>query len=207
VVATNDDWAGAAALTTAFSQVGAFPFTGPTSKDAAILIELEPRSGGYTAVVSAAPGAAGRVIAEFYDVTSATGFRATTPRLVNVSVNKQIDAGGSLTAGFVIGGSTAKTVLVRAIGPGLGVFGVPGVMADPRLDLFNASSVRIAANDNWGGGAQLTAAGTRVGAFEIANRQSADAMLLVTLVPGNYSAEVRGANGGGVALVEVYEVP
>ncbi len=207
VVATNDDWAGAAALTTAFSQVGAFPFTGPTSKDAAILIELEPRSGGYTAVVSAAPGAAGRVIAEFYDVTSATGFRATTPRLVNVSVNKQIDAGGSLTAGFVIGGSTAKTVLVRAIGPGLGVFGVPGVMADPRLDLFNASSVRIAANDNWGGDAQLTAAGARVGAFDIANRQSADAMLLVTLAPGNYSAEVRGANGGGVALVEVYEVP
>lgn len=207
VVATNDDWAGAPALTTAFSQVGAFPFTGPTSKDAAILIELEPRTGGYTAVVSAAPGAAGRVIAEFYDVTSPTGFRATTPRLVNVSVNKQIDPGGSLTAGFVIGGSTAKTVLVRAIGPGLGVFGVPGVMTDPRLDLFNASSVRIAANDNWGGDAQLTAAGSRVGAFEIANRQSADAMLLVTLAPGNYSAEVRGVNGGGVALVEVYEVP
>jgi hypothetical protein len=207
VVATNDDWAGAAALTTAFSQVGAFSFTDAASKDAAIFLELESRAGGYTAVVSAAPGATGRVIAEFYDATSAIGFRANTPRLVNVSVSKQIDAGSSLTAGFVIGGSTAKTVLVRAIGPGLGVFGVPGVMADPRLDLFNASSVRIAANDNWGGEAQLTAAGARVGAFEIANRQSADAILLVTLVPGNYSAEVRGTNGGGTALVEVYEVP
>jgi hypothetical protein len=147
------------------------------------------------------------VIAEFYDATPITAFRATTPRLVNVSVRKQIDAGGSLTAGFVIGGSTAKTVLVRAIGPGLGVFGVPGVMADPKLDLFNGSSVRIAANDNWGGDAQITAAGTRVGAFAIANRTSADAMLLVTLMPGSYSAEVRGTNGGGQALVEVYEVP
>lgn len=207
VVATNDDWAGAPALASAFSQVGAFPFTGPTSKDAAIFTNLEARAGGYTAVVSAAAGAAGRVIAEFYDATPITAFRATTPRLVNVSVRKQIDAGGSLTAGFVIGGSTAKTVLVRAIGPGLGVFGVPGVMADPKLDLFNGSSVRIAANDNWGGDAQITAAGTRVGAFAIANRTSADAMLLVTLMPGSYSAEVRGTNGGGQALVEVYEVP
>lgn len=207
VVAANDDWAGAPALTAAFAQVGAFPFTGADSKDAAIALDLESRSSGYTVVVSAGAGATGRVIAEIYDATSPTGFRANTPRLVNVSVSKQIDAGGSLTAGFVIGGSTAKTVLVRAVGPGLGVFGVPGVMADPRLDLFNASSVRIASNDNWGGGAQLTTAGGRVGAFEIANKQSTDAMLLVTLVPGNYTAEVRGTNGGGTALVEVYEVP
>ncbi len=207
VVAANDDWAGAPALTAVFSQVGAFPLTGADSKDAAIALDLESRSGGYTVVVSAGAGATGRVIAEIYDATSPTGFRANTPRLVNVSVSKQIDAGSSLTAGFVIGGSTAKTVLVRAIGPGLGVFGVPGVMADPRLDLFNANSVRIASNDNWRGEAQLTAAGGRVGAFEIANKQSTDAMLLVTLVPGNYSAEVRGTNGGGTALVEVYEVP
>jgi hypothetical protein len=157
--------------------------------------------------VSGATGATGRVIAEFYDATPITTFRATTPRLINVSVRKQIDAGGSLTAGFVIGGSTAKTVLVRAIGPGLAVFGVPGLMADPRLELFNSSSVRIAANDNWGGDPQLTAAGARVGAFALADARGADAMLLLTLVPGNYSAEVRGANGGGTALVEVYEVP
>jgi hypothetical protein len=207
VVAANDDWQGVPAVAEAFTRVGAFPFTGTNSKDAAIFQNLEPRSGGYTVVVSGAPGATGRVIAEFYDATPITTFRATTPRLINVSVRKQIDAGGSLTAGFVIGGSTAKTVLVRAIGPGLAVFGVPGLMADPRLELFNSSSVRIAANDNWGGDPQLTAAGARVGAFALADARGADAMLLLTLVPGNYSAEVRGANGGGTALVEVYEVP
>ena len=136
------------------------------------------------------------MIAEFYDATVRTAFRPATPRLINVSVRKQIDAGSSLTAGFVIGGSTAKTVLVRAVGPGLGVFGVPGLMADPRLELFG-NSISIATNDNWGGTAPLVAAGARVGAFEIANRQSTDAMLLVTLVPGNYSAEVRGVRGGG----------
>eukprot|EP01041_Mallomonas_annulata_P030331 gene30331-52447_t len=109
-------------------------------------------------------------------------------------------AGTTLTAGFVIGGSTAKTVLVRAIGPGLAVFGVPGLMADPRLELFASGSVSIAINDNWGGDPQLTQAGARVGAFRIENAQSTDAMLLLTLTPGNYTAEVRGVSGGGAAL-------
>jgi len=207
VVASNDDWLGAPALATVFAQVGAFGFTGPDSKDAAIFNTLEARAGGYTVRVSGAPGAMGRVIAELYDATSITAFPPPTPRLINVSVRKQIDAGTSLTAGFVIAGSTAKTVLVRAIGPGLAQFGVPGLMADPRLELFNSSSVPIAANDNWGGDPQLTQAGTRVGAFVVTPTTSADAMLLITLAPGSYTAEVRGVTGGGNALVEVYEVP
>jgi hypothetical protein len=32
-------------------------------------------------------------------------------------------------------------------------------------------------------------------------------MILVTLAPGNYTAQVTGSGSGGVALVEVYEVP
>ena len=44
-----------------------------------------------------------------------------TPRLVNVSVLKKINAGEILTAGFVIAGSTSKQVLIRAIGPTLGL--------------------------------------------------------------------------------------
>lgn len=207
VIASNDDWAGDAALASAFAQVGAFVFTGVDSKDAAIFTSLAPRAGGYTVRVSGATGATGRVIAELYDATSIVAFSASTPRLINVSVLKQIDAGTSLTAGFVIAGSTAKTVLVRAIGPGLAAFGVPGVMADPRLELFNNGAASIAANDNWGGDEQLEQAGARVGAFAITAAQSADAMILITLQPGNYSAEVRGATGGGAVLVEVYEVP
>lgn len=207
VIATNDDWGGTPALSAAFAQVGAFGFLSGSSKDAAIFTTLPPRGGGYTVRVSGAPGATGRVIAELYDATVITAFPPQTPRLINVSVRKQIDAGTTLTAGFVIGGSTAKTVLVRAIGPGLAVFGVPGLMADPRLELFASGSVSIAINDNWGGDPQLTQAGARVGAFRIENAQSTDAMLLLTLTPGNYTAEVRGVSGGGAALVEVYEVP
>jgi hypothetical protein len=124
-------------------------------------------------------------------------------------VRKQIDAGASLTVGFVIGGNTARTVLVRAIGPGLAAFGVPGTMPDPQLALFNSSQVRMVENDNWGGDPQITNASTSVGAFAIADAAGKDAMMLTTLAPGGYTVQVNGVpnTGGGSALVEVYEVP
>jgi len=112
-----------------------------------------------------------------------------------------------LIAGFVIGGTTSRTVLIRAIGPGLTPFGVTGTLADPRLQLFSGSTL-VRENDNWNGDQLLVGLGNTVGAFEIADRQSRDAMLLLTLAPGSYTARVGGANNGtGVALVEVYEVP
>ena len=119
-------------------------------------------------------------------------------------------AGAILTAGFVIGGSTAKTVLIRAVGPTLGAapFKIPGVMADPQLALFNSASVQIAGNDNWGGDAAISAANTAVGAFALGSATSKDAIILVTLPPGAYTAQASGvANTGGLAIVEVYEVP
>jgi hypothetical protein len=109
--------------------------------------------------------------------------------------------------GFVLGGSTPTKVLVRGIGPTLGVFGVPGTVVDPQLALFNSSSVKIGENNDWGGTAELTAAFGSVGAFVLPST-SKNAALLVTLPPGNYTAQVSGVNSTtGVALVEVYEVP
>ena len=206
VVATNNDWGGTTALTNAFVQVGAFPYA--SSKDAALYqsgaTALAP--GAYTVKVSDAATGTGSVIAELYDSTPSASFTASTPRLVNVSVLKQIATTGTLTAGFVIAGPTSRTVLVRAIGPGLTQFGVTGVMVDPQLTLFNDAN-KVAENDNWGGDPQLTTVGNAVGAFPISNASSKDAMLVMTLGPGNYTAQVNGIGGGGTALVEVYEVP
>lgn len=207
-VATNDNWGGGAALSTAFASVGAFPYASTDSKDAATFSETMS-AGGYTVQVSGVGGATGTVIAELYDATRAADFTASTPRLVNVSVLKQIDAGEILTVGFVIGGTTAKQVLVRAIGPTLAAapFNVGGAMADPKVSLFSGQTV-INANDNWGGGSLLSATGSAVGAFAIGNAASRDASLLATLAPGSYTVQVSGANSAsGLTLVEVYEVP
>ena len=205
VIDSNDNWGGGATLTNAFTAVGAFAF-GPTSNDAAISRTLA--SGGYTIQVKDSGAASGTVIAELYDATPAPSFTSSTPRLINVSVLKQIDAGAILTVGFVIGGSTAKTLLVRVVGPTLAAtFGVGGAMPDPKLDLFSGQTV-IATNDNWGGDAQLAATAKSVGAFDFASASSKDAMLLITLPPGGYTVQATGvSNSSGTALIEVYDVP
>lgn len=206
VVAGNDNWGGEPTLAAAFSAVGAFAYASGNSRDAAIFQPALP-AGGYTVELNDKGGAPGFAIAELYDSTPKSAVTATTPRLVNVSVRRNIPEGSSLVAGFYVDGTTARTVLIRAIGPGLAVFGVPETMPDPALKLLGANSAVIGANDNWGGTTQLTAAGAAVGAFAVANPSSNDAMLLITLPPGKYTAEVTGKGAGGAALVEVYEVP
>ena len=203
-LASNDDWNSAAG--DVFGRVGAFALANG-SRDAALFQPALAR-GAYTVRVGAATPAAGSVLAEMFDATPSASAGPATPRLINVSVRKQVAAGDLLTAGFVLGGVTARTVLVRAMGPSLTQFGLaPGdVMADPRLELFSAGT-RIAGNDNWGGDPQLAAVGTGVGAFAPRGPTTTDAILLLTLAPGNYTAQATGGSGAGQVLVEVYEVP
>jgi len=198
----NDNWGGTAALANAFSSVGAFGYASASSLDAAVLTSV---AAGNNTVRVAANGT-GTVIAELYDSTPTAAFAGGTPRLVNVSVLKHIGSG--LTAGFVIGGSTGKTVLVRAIGPTIGAapFNVAGAITDPQLTLFSGTTP-ITSNDNWGGTPALAAAFSQVGAFALPPA-SRDAALVATLQPGSYTVQVTGTgNTTGVAIVEVYEVP
>lgn len=200
----NDNWGGSTTLSTAFASVGAFGYVNAASLDAAALASIG--AGDNSVRVSAAGSGTGTVIAELYDTAAFTSMTTTTPRLVNVSVLKHLGTG--LTAGFVIDGTAAKRVLIRAVGPTIGAapFNVPGAVADPQLTLFSGQA-SIAANDNWGGTAELTAAFSQVGAFALPTA-SRDAALLATLQPGSYTVQVSGVGGTtGVAIVEVYEVP
>jgi hypothetical protein len=86
---------------------------------------------------------------------------------------------------------------------------VSGALADPQITLYNATNTAINANDNWSSdnGAQISAAATQVSAFPL-GANSKDAVLLVTLDAGSYTAQISGVgNTSGVCLVEVYEVP
>jgi hypothetical protein len=141
------------------------------------------------------------------DNFSSTGLVAASQQsIANISLRTTIPAGETLTIGFVIGGNQTRRVLVRAIGPGLAQFNVPGVHADPRLVLYSGGT-SIGANDNWGGSAALSNAFASSGAFALLPT-SADAAMMVTLPPGAYTAEVSGVgSAAGAALVEVYELP
>ncbi len=127
--------------------------------------------------------------------------------LLNVSARLRVvegDASRSLIAGFVIAGAKAKRVLVRAIGPALTAFGVPGALADPHLRLYSSSGALVAENDNWAGN-DTSAAATSVGAFAL-SPGTRDAAVVITLAPGAYTLLVSPHGGDGVALAEVYDV-
>ncbi len=207
VLASNSGWAGDATITSEAAAVGAFPWTTTTSQDSALA--TSQGVGSYTAQVSGQSNDTGVALAEVYDATPAASFTATSPRLVNLSARVMVGSEGNiLIAGFAIGGDTGMTVLIRASGPALVSFGVPGTLPDPSLSLYNSAAVVLASNTAWAGDGTISATASRVGAFNWTSTASNDSALLVTLPPGSYTAQVKGSSGDkGVALVEVYAVP
>jgi hypothetical protein len=129
---------------------------------------------------------------------------------VNLSVRSATGSGNeSLIVGLVVGGTTGNLpLLLRAAGPTLGSFGVPGVLADPVLTLNTSTGVVLGSNDDWGASVNapaIASAATQAGAFPFANN-SRDAALLTSLAPGAYTARVDGkAAATGIALMEAYE--
>ena len=131
------------------------------------------------------------------------------PTLANISTRGQALTGDQvMIGGFIIGGTDSKKLIVRAIGPSLTQFGVPGAMADPTLELHhteaNNQDVTLATNNNW-----MDAANKQEiidsGLAPTNNLESA--ILEDNLDPGAYTAIVRGVNDTtGVALVEVYDL-
>jgi hypothetical protein len=208
-VAQNDNWGGDPALVAVGGQVGAFGLEGINSRDAALFQPALSR-GSHSLLVTDATGGAGVVLAEAYDARPSGSPPGARPGFSNLSARSHVGRGSEiLVGGFVIGGQTARTLLIRAIGPSLSAFGVTGTLADPRLQLF-AGNELIRENDQLGdasSSASLESAFTRVGAFSLPSG-SRDAALVVTLSPGQYTVQVSGVGDvTGTALVELYELP
>jgi hypothetical protein len=100
-------------------------------------------------------------------------------------------------------------MLVRAVGPSLVQAGVTGFLARPVLALYSGSRL-IAQNAGLAASPDavaITGASADAGAFTLTAGAN-DAALLVSVVPGLYTAQVTSADGStGVALIEFYEVP
>ena len=206
---TVSAWNGSPVIAQAAAAVGAFAWENAASLDSALVQHFH--MGTNTAEVLGASGDTGVALAEVYDATPPGTYTPSTPHLVNVSARAVVGTGSDvLIAGFVIGGQTAKTVLIRASGPALAGFGIPGSLKDPKVALYggDTTSSPLASNSGWAGDPAVASAARAVGAFGWTDAQSNDSALLVTLSPGAYTAEVLGQSGvTGVALVEVYEIP
>ena len=177
-------------------------------------VSVPPGTAPVAPPVSGAPAGV-RVLADAasLNLALAAAQAATTPgsanlaRLSNLSTRARVTADNPLLTGFAISGTGERTVLIRAVGPGLAGFGVTGSLAAPLLRIFDASGNSFVENNGWAAAPALTQAAAVSGAFPLASG-SADAAILLTLPPGAYTIQVTDANGaaGGVALAEVYDV-
>lgn len=146
-----------------------------------------------TVTVSAAQNAKADYIAAESGPQPATLANISTRALVGTGENVMI-------GGFIITGTQAKRIVIRAIGPSLPL---PDKMLDPVLELHNSTGGVVGFNDNWGQNANSQ----EISASGFAPANPGESALLVTLAPGAYTAVVRGANQTiGTAVVEAYDL-
>ena len=128
--------------------------------------------------------------------------KRAAPSFANISTRGWIGAGQNMIAGTVISDGP-KRLLIRAVGPTLGAFGVPTAHPNPRIKLFQGTTL-LDSNDDWSG-SEISETAAYVGAFAL-EVGSKDASLLITLDQGAYTVIVEGDGAPGEAIVEVYEV-
>lgn len=142
---------------------------------------------------------------ESAEVTPVVIGESSGGRLSNLSTRGAVGTGSDImVAGFVIEGSTVKDLVIRAVGPRLGDFGVPGTLADPQISVYRSGETTpMIEVDGWD--ASMSSIFQTLGAFSLES-DTASAATRLQLSPGPYTVHVKGvADGTGVALVEVYD--
>ncbi len=125
--------------------------------------------------------------------------------LANISGRLPVGTGdNALFAGFIVSGYQPKNVIVRAIGPSLGL---ADRLADPTLELRDSNGVLLQANDNWKDSPNKQA----IIDSQVAPTSDLESAIVATLPASNpgtgYTAIVRGANDAtGIGVVEVYDL-
>ena len=131
--------------------------------------------------------------------------QATPSQAMNISTRARVETGDRvLIGGFIVRGSAAKRVIVRAIGPSLLQRGLSDVLADPTLELHAGNGALLRSNDNW---QDDPIQASQIRASGLAPSSNLESAIIATLPPGNYTVIVRGKNSGqGIALAEAYDV-
>src|SRR6185437_10852357 len=138
-------------------------------------------------------------------VTATFSATSNPTRLGNISTRGEVLTGDNvMIGGFIIGGSTNKTVAIVATGPSLAAFGITNPLMNPTIQLVRQSDHAVlAVNDDWQSdpnAAQLQASG-------FAPTDPRESVLYVNLPPGAYTVIVSGVGGTtGVGLIGIFEV-
>ena len=135
-----------------------------------------------------------------------TAFPPSNLHLANISSRAFVGTDDNVAiAGFIVSGNAPKPVVIRALGPSLEANGQPvaGRMEDPTLELYNSNGERIRTNDNYNDSPGLPV----IQRTNLEPSDDREAAMAPVLLPGVYTAVMRGANNStGVGLIEVYDV-
>ncbi|HEY3755377.1 MAG TPA: protease pro-enzyme activation domain-containing protein [Opitutaceae bacterium] len=174
------------------------PISGATGATYSISDYGAANSGAYEVVLSDASGSVTENVATLTTLGT---------RLINLSARAIAGSGSSiLDAGFSIGGTGSKNLLLRGPGPALANFDVTNPLPDPLLTLFNAQQVALASNQGWANSQAVASANAASFAFAF-EPNSADSALVENLPVGTDTIQVTGASGdSGPALAEVYDL-
>src|SRR5256885_2827582 len=136
--ASNNDWQQNQAQALRDSN-----FAPPNDVQSALLVNLAP--GAYTGIMRGNANANGIGLVEVYDLHS-----SAASKLANLSTRGLVGSGQNvMIGGTIVTGPDNARVVFRAIGPSLVGVGIPNVLTDPQLDLFDGSGARIFSNNNW----------------------------------------------------------
>jgi hypothetical protein len=118
-----------------------------------------------------------------------------------------------LIEGFIVQGpaGSTKKIIARAIGPSLAPFGITDALANPTLEVHDATGATIATNDDWQttqvGGLITGDQSAAIGASQLAPSNGLESAIIADLAPGSYTAVVRGlGNTVGTGVVDAYDL-
>ena len=190
IAVTNNNW-----RETQEAEIIATGIPPTNDLESAIAVTLQP--GAYTAIVKGTGDTSGVALVEVYDLN-----QAVASKLANLSTRALVGTQDNIViAGFVIGTNGPNgRVIARGIGPSL-TLPASTALADPTLELRDASGALVLANNNWQDDAAQAA---EIAAAGLAPTNPFEAAIAATLSPGAYTALLSG--GTGIGMVELYEL-
>ena len=197
LIASNDDWRVGGQQ----AEITASGLAPTRDTEAAVIVNLP--GGNYTATLRGKNNGTGIGLVEVYDIGAES--RAD---LGNIATRGLVQTGNDiLIGGFIVRDDSSlnqpQRILIRGIGPSLPTTSVPNPLQDPTIELHDGQGALLVANDDW----QSSPDAAAIQLTTIAPTNPKESAILRTLAPGNYTAVMRGANGGrGIGLVEIYNL-
>ncbi|MDQ6625839.1 MAG: hypothetical protein M3Y69_06840 [Verrucomicrobiota bacterium] len=194
LLASNDNWVSSQDKQ-AIQDTGIAP---KNDAESAILRTLPAGNSAYTAVVRGVNNTTGVALVEVYDLDT-----SVDSRLANISTRGAVGVDpNAMIAGFIIVGGSNQKVVLRVVGPSLGL---AGSLANPTLELRDKNGALLGTSDDWKNSGQTA----EIKATGIPPQDDREPAIVAFLPAGTnaYTAVVRGTGGStGIAVVEAYAV-